>query len=68
MFTIKRKSGTIRNSERPKDLESNKTFLDVPFHGSACLVDDIEKLIISDAFGIHLCNYKIENYPISHYT
>lgn len=66
-FTMKRKSGTVYNSQRPDDLESNKTFLDVPFCGSVCLVDDIEEVIISIVDGILPYNYKIEAYPASHY-
>lgn len=66
-FSIKRKSGTVYNSQRPDDLESNKTFLDMPFCGSICLVDDIEKVIISIVDGLYPYNYKIESYPVSHH-
>ena len=68
-FSIKRKSGTVRDSERPKDLEGSKTFLDVPFCGSVCLLDDIESLIITmSTTGYCPFTYKIEAYPDSHHV
>lgn len=68
MFSIKRKSGTIWESERPDDLGPSRIFVDVPFHGSVCLVDDIEEMIVSIAqIGLYLFNYKLESYPPSHH-
>jgi len=68
MFSIKRKSGTVRKSECPVDLPDTKTFLDVPFIGSVCLVDDFEKVIVTQAMCYpYLYNYKIKAYPESHH-
>ena len=69
MFSIKRKSGSIRNSERADDLPLTKTFLDVPLCTSVCLVDDIEQLIITcSTQTFYPFTYKIECYPESHHS
>ena len=66
MFSIKRKSGTIRKSESPADLEPDKKFIDFPFCGSVCLVDDIEKIVVSTSLSVPYI-YKMEDYPVSHH-
>ena len=63
MFSIKRKSGTIRNScHGVKTKRGNRVFLDCPSVGSLCLIDDIHELIIGFADGPNIFNYKIESY------
>jgi len=67
MFSIKRKTGTVRNSCF-KILRKSRTYIDVPFVGSKCLVDDIEKVIVSEAYtGWMPYNYKLEGFPESHH-
>ena len=63
MFSMKRKSGTIRNScHGVKTKRGSKLFLDCPSVGSTLLLDDIHKLIISFTDGLSPFNYKIESY------
>jgi len=63
LFSMKRKSGTIRNScHGVKTKRGNRIFLDCPSVGSLCLIDDIHRYIISFADGLNPFNYKIESY------
>lgn len=63
MFSMKRKSGTIRNScHGVKTRRGSRVFLDYPSVGSICLLDDIHELIISFADGPNIFNYKLESY------
>ena len=62
-FSIKRKSGTVYNSPHGvKTRRGKKVFMDVPSVGSVCLVDDINKYIVSFCDGPDPYNYKIEAY------
>ena len=62
-FSMKRKSGTVYNSVHGvKTRRGKRIFLDCPSVGSVCLVDDINKYIISFCDGWYPYNYKIESY------
>jgi len=67
-FSIKRKSGTIRDSECPNVFPDLNKCLDVPSAGSVKLVDDIEQVIVSIVPGILPFSYKVEDYPVSHHV
>lgn len=63
MFSIKRKSGTIRNScHGVKTKRGSRIYLDAPFVGSVALLDDIHQIIISFTDGFMPYTYKIEKY------
>jgi len=61
-FTMKRKTGTVRDScHGVKTKRGKRVFVDVPSVGSVCLVDDIHQYIVSSVDGPDPYNYKIES-------
>jgi len=65
-FSIKRKSGTIRDScHGVKTKRGKRVYVDCPSVGSVCLLDDIHQLIIAQSMVFEIGKgfmYKIESY------
>lgn len=60
-FTIKRKSGSIRDSVHGvKTKRGSRIFMDAPILGTKCLIDDISGYTISICNNYFPYSYKIE--------